>query len=62
MLEEVTLSVHDRLGNAQNRVEALLYVFDEPLGFLQLSGQLLKARVAVAVEDVRIEPVDAQLA
>ena len=43
VLEEVALAVHDGLRDAQDRVEALLHVLDQPLGFLQLARQLLVA-------------------
>ena len=61
MLEEMPLPVDDRLGHAQDRVEALLHVLDQPFRLLQLAGELLQAGVAVAVQDVGVHAVDAQL-
>ena len=48
VLEEMPLAVDDRLRHAQDRVEALLHVLDQPLRFLQLARELLRAGVAVA--------------
>ena len=39
MLQELALAVHDRLRHAQDSVETLLHVLDQPLCFLQLAGE-----------------------
>ena len=39
VLEEIALAVDDRLRNAQDGVEALLHVLDQPAGLLQVGGQ-----------------------
>ena len=51
MLEESALPLDDGLGDAQDRIEALLDVADQPLGFLQLRRKLLVRRFAVARQD-----------
>ena len=61
MLEEAALALDDRLRDPQDRLEPLLHVADQPLGFLQLRRELLRRRVAGAREDVRVDAVDAQL-
>ena len=48
VLEEVALAVDDRLRDAQDRVEALLHVLDQPVRFLQLARELLAAVLARA--------------
>ena len=44
VLEEMALPVDDSLRDAQDRIEALLHVLDEPLRFLELARELLRAR------------------
>src|SRR5262245_14788606 len=60
VLEEVALAVDDGLGHAQYRIETLLHVLDQPFRLLQLAVELLGAGVAVALQDLGVEPVDAQ--
>src|SRR5258706_1987369 len=60
VLEKVALAVDDRLRDAQDGVEALLHVLDQPARFLQLAGELLVSRIAVALQDIGVQPVDAQ--
>ena len=60
VLEEMPLAIDDRLRYAQDRLEALLHILDEPLGFLQLAGELLQTRIAVAMQDVGVHAVHPQ--
>ena len=60
MLEKMALAVNDCLGHAQDGVEALLYIFDQPSGLLQLARQLLMAGVAVALQNVSVKAIDAE--
>ena len=46
VLEEVALPVDDGLRYAQDRIEPLLHVLDEPARFLQLAGELLMPGIA----------------
>ena len=48
VLEEVPLAVDDRLRHAQDRLEALLHVLDEPARLLQLLARALAAVCARA--------------
>ena len=61
VLEEAALALDDGLRHAQDRLEALLHVADQPLGFLQLRRELLVRRFAVARQDVGVDAVEAQL-
>ena len=61
VLEEVALAVDNRLRYAQDRLEPLLNVADQPFRFLQLRGELLVRSLAIAGEDVGIDAVQPQL-
>ena len=61
MLEEMTLAIDDGLRDAQNRLEALLHVADQPFRFLQLRCELLIRRFAIAGENVGVDAVEPQL-
>ena len=39
VIKKMTLAFDDGLRDAFNRIEALLYVFEQPFGFLQLREQ-----------------------
>ena len=59
VLEEAALALDDRLRDAQDRVEALLHVLDEPARLLQLRGDAgAAARRGAAM--LGVQPVDAQ--
>ena len=60
MLEEMPLPVDDGLGHAQDGLETLLDVLDQPARLLQLRGHLA-ARTAIVLQDVGIHAVDAEL-
>ena len=60
VLEEVLLPVDDRLRDAQDGVEALLHVLDQPARLLQLPGEVLAAVLARGLQDVGVHLVDAQ--
>src|SRR5436190_568315 len=49
-LEEVLLALQDRLGDHQDRREALLHVLDRPARLLQMLGELAVLAVAVLLE------------
>jgi hypothetical protein len=53
MFEEVPLAIDDRLRYPQYSFEALLNILDKPLGLLQLGGELLCARVPIALQNLR---------
>ncbi len=61
VLEKMALTVDDRLRHAQDRLEPLLHVFDQPACFLQLMRELAARLTAIVLQDVRIHAVDAQL-
>ena len=57
MVEELALAVDDGLRDAQDGVEALLHVLDQPARLLQLAGE---TGAALTREDVGVQAVDAQ--
>src|SRR6202007_2608699 len=59
VLEEMALLVDDRLRYAQNGVEALLHVLDQPARLLQLRGDA-GAAVARTRRALGVQAVDAQ--
>src|SRR5689334_532877 len=61
VLEEVPLAVDDGLRHAQDGLEALLDVLDQPASFLKLVRELPAGLAAVVLQDVRVHAVDAQL-
>ena len=58
VLEEMPLAVDDRLRNAQDGIEALLHVLDEPARLLQLRRK--RSGAARAGRDLGIQAVDPQ--
>ena len=61
VLEEMALAVDDRLRYAQDCLEPLLDVADQPFRFLQLRGKLLVRSLTIASEDVGVDAVQPQL-
>jgi len=61
VLEEAALALDDGFRDAQDRVEALLHVADQPLGLLQLRRELLVRRFAIARQDIGVDAIEAQL-
>src|SRR5262249_43745281 len=61
VLEEMPLPVDDRLRYAQDSLEPLLHVLDQPARLLKLMGELPAGLAAVVLQDVRVHAVDAQL-
>ena len=60
VLEEIALPVDDRLRHAQDGVEALLHVLDQPARFLQLRGERVAAAAARPRGELGVQAVDAQ--
>src|SRR3954469_10209423 len=60
VLEEVALAVDDGLRHAQDRLEALLHVLDQPARLLQLRGDARPGTAARAGGDLRVQAVDPQ--
>jgi len=59
MIEELSLLVNDGLGDAQDGVEALLDVADQPARFLQLAAEPARLS-AVLLQQAGVQAVDAQ--
>src|SRR5437667_2797336 len=57
----MALTVDDRLRHAQDRLESLLHVLDQPACFLQLMRELAARLTAVVLQDIGIHAIDAQL-
>src|SRR5215213_3729 len=60
VLEEVTLPVDDGLRHAQDGLEALLHIFDQPARLLQLRGDARARAAARPGGDFGVQAVDAQ--
>jgi len=61
VLEKMALAVDDRLRHAQDRLESLLDVLDQPARFLQLMRELAARMTPVVLQNIRIHAIDAQL-
>src|SRR5258706_10087592 len=63
VLEKMALTVDDRLRHAQDRLEPLLHVLDQPARLLELRGERVGAAAAAAGpgRELRVQAVDAQL-
>src|SRR3984893_18991249 len=61
MVEKMPLAVDDRLRHPQDGFESLLDVANQLFRFLELRRELLIRGIAVAGEDVGIDPVQPQL-
>src|SRR5882672_4753765 len=61
VLEKMALAVDYCLRHAQDRLEALLHVLDQPACFLQLMRELAAGLTAIVLQDICIHAVDAQL-
>src|SRR6266513_161211 len=61
VLEKMALSVDDRLRHAQDGLESLLHVLDQPARLLQLMRELAARLTAVVLQDIGIHAIDAQL-
>src|SRR5258708_13918278 len=57
----MALTIDDRLRHAQNRFESLLDVLDQPACLLQLMRKLAARLTPVALQDICVHAVDAQL-
>src|SRR2546427_9651683 len=57
----MALTVDDRLRHAQDRLESLLHVLDQPACFLQLMRELAARLTPVVLQDIGVHAIDAQL-
>src|SRR5882672_2431604 len=61
VLEKMALAVDDRLRHAQDRLESLLHVLDQPARLLELMRELAAGLTAIVLKDIGIHAIDAQL-
>jgi len=57
----MALAVDDRLRHAQDRLESLLHVLDQPARLLELMRELAAGLTAIVLKDIGIHAIDAQL-
>src|SRR5882672_10669055 len=61
VFEKMSLTVDDRLRHAQDRLESLLHVLDQPACFLQLMRELAARVTPIVLQDIGIHAIDTQL-